>query len=138
MIDDIENGRASPVVDSTLKHYHASWRELKRKSQPHDKTSPKQMKVDFSDGVSGNTSGVVTPIMVDAQPVASAVSEGCVVTPIMVGKHSSMWYGACVLLSTIEKPFVLLHLNMGKLTHDQLARLWHFRLGHPSSTCLIQ
>ena len=29
---------------------------------------------------------------------------------------------------------MFLHLNMGKLTHNQLARLWHFRLGHPSAT----
>ena len=37
-------------------------------------------------------------------------------------------------MSTAGDSFALLRLNMVKLTHNQLARLWHFRLGHPSAT----
>ena len=52
----------------------------------------------------------------------------------MTGTRFLTGYGAVVLMSTAEDSFVLLHLNVGKLTHNQLARLWHFRLGHLSAT----
>ena len=55
-------------------------------------------------------------------------------SPTMADSVSqSEWEAAAVLMSTKYAPFNLLHLNMAKLTVEQKARLWHYRLGHPSA-----
>ena len=135
LIADITNGNASPIVDTKLKYY-TPYQRGKRKPnhlEPehatgrHTKT-PTYEHQDFSQGVAGNTRGVAAQTAVVTQPARLTTSF-----TMAESEPHSEWDGEAILMTTKYAPFTLLHLNMAKLTDEQKARLWHYRLGHPSA-----
>ena len=74
LLDDIEAGKASPIVDGIIKHY-APWSERKRKGNQVVEGT-KQRRTDFIEGVSGNTSSVVSLMKVISHPKTYTVPVG--------------------------------------------------------------
>ena len=91
-----------------------------------------------TDAVSRSTSGAVLSPAIEGQGGVQRCKRGCsdaVGTGVGASRIDAVDPGIQWILATLARSttYTMLVVNEAKLSAEQLARLWHWRLGHPAA-----